>query len=778
MTSIIKLTPFSGAHDETPPCYMLQVDEFRFLLDCGWDENFSMNYLDNLKQHLHQIDAILLSYPDHLHLGALPYLVGKCGLTCPIYATIPVYKMGQMFMYDLYQSRHNSEEFDLFTLDDVDTAFDRIIQLKYSQTQSLKGKGHGLTITALPAGHMIGGTLWKIVKDGEEDIVYAIDYNHKKERHLNGCILEAISRPSVLITDSFNATYVQARRRARDEQLMTIILNTMRNDGNVLVSVDTAGRVVELALLLDQLWRNEDSGLNTYSLAMLNNVSYNVVEFAKSQMEWMSEKVMRSFEDKRNNPFQFKHLKLCHSMKELAKVPAPKVVLASVPDLQCGYSRDLFIEWAEDPKNHIVLTCRTSPGTLARNFINNPKQDKVTLKVSKRVKLEKEELEQYRQREKEEKAAELEKKMLDAESSDESEEEMEGDDIGVSVNKAKGKAILHDLMLTKDSSKKGTSFFKDAKKSFKMFPFHEKYIRWDDYGEIIKPEDYMIADNTETEEDKTKTDEEGMDTDDIGDGESEVPTKCIAKEVTLDVKASVTFIDFEGRSDGESMKKLLTQVKPRQLILVHGVLEATQNLAEYCRLQLPGGKVFAPRINETVDATTDGHIYQVRLLDSLVSSIEFSKTRDAELAWIDAILDIPESDKNMDVEKEDDDTMNQEEEDGTAADGTATAAPGLEGGDSKDKKKKVDEKIPTLDALAITEVSGHDQVFINAPRFQDLKQVMSRHGFQAEFSCGELVCNNAVAIKRNDTGGITLEGCFGEDYFRVRELLYDQYAIV
>jgi Cft2 family RNA processing exonuclease len=52
---------------------------------------------------IHQIDAVLLSYPDPLHLGALPYLVGKCGLNCSIYATIPVYKMGQMFMYDLYQ---------------------------------------------------------------------------------------------------------------------------------------------------------------------------------------------------------------------------------------------------------------------------------------------------------------------------------------------------------------------------------------------------------------------------------------------------------------------------------------------------------------------------------------------------------------------------------------------------------------------------------------------------------------------------------------------------
>ena len=43
-------------------------------------------------------------------------------------------------MYDLYQSRHNCEEFDLFTLDDVDAAFDLIIQVKYSQTVQLKGR--------------------------------------------------------------------------------------------------------------------------------------------------------------------------------------------------------------------------------------------------------------------------------------------------------------------------------------------------------------------------------------------------------------------------------------------------------------------------------------------------------------------------------------------------------------------------------------------------------------------------------------------------------------
>lgn len=110
--------------------------------------------------------------------------------------------------------------------------------------------------------------------------------------------------------------------------------------------------------MLDQLWRNKESGLLAYSLALLNNVSYNVVEFAKSQIEWMSEKLMRSFEGARNNPFQFKHLQLCHSLQELAKVSSPKVVLASSADMECGFSRELFLQWCSNPNNSIIITTR------------------------------------------------------------------------------------------------------------------------------------------------------------------------------------------------------------------------------------------------------------------------------------------------------------------------------------------------------------------------------------------------------------------------------------
>ncbi|KAL0741479.1 hypothetical protein Bca4012_082992 [Brassica carinata] len=39
------------------------------------------------------VDAVLLSHPDILHLGALPYAMKQLGLSAPIYATEPVHRL-------------------------------------------------------------------------------------------------------------------------------------------------------------------------------------------------------------------------------------------------------------------------------------------------------------------------------------------------------------------------------------------------------------------------------------------------------------------------------------------------------------------------------------------------------------------------------------------------------------------------------------------------------------------------------------------------------------
>lgn len=64
------------------------------------------------------IDAVLLSHPDTLHLGALPYAMKELGLSAPIFSTEPVYRLGLLTMYDQFLSRKvkiNSSFFGFFT---------------------------------------------------------------------------------------------------------------------------------------------------------------------------------------------------------------------------------------------------------------------------------------------------------------------------------------------------------------------------------------------------------------------------------------------------------------------------------------------------------------------------------------------------------------------------------------------------------------------------------------------------------------------------------------
>lgn len=51
MTSYIKFTPISGAKNEDPLCYLLEIDEAKILLDCGWSDSFDEQDLANLKKY-------------------------------------------------------------------------------------------------------------------------------------------------------------------------------------------------------------------------------------------------------------------------------------------------------------------------------------------------------------------------------------------------------------------------------------------------------------------------------------------------------------------------------------------------------------------------------------------------------------------------------------------------------------------------------------------------------------------------------------------------------
>lgn len=113
----------------------------------------------------------------------------------------------------------------------------------------LPGKCAGLTLTAYGAGHTLGGTIWKLRSPSSGTILIALDWNHNRERHLDGTallassvspaplagdgavaprapqqatggILDAVRRPDLLITDAERGLLTNARRKDRDAALL------------------------------------------------------------------------------------------------------------------------------------------------------------------------------------------------------------------------------------------------------------------------------------------------------------------------------------------------------------------------------------------------------------------------------------------------------------------------------------------------------------------------------------------------------------------------------
>jgi cleavage and polyadenylation specificity factor subunit 2 len=108
MSASTQFTPLCGEEGREACCFLLEIDECRILLDCGWDWSMaehlaSTPLLDSLKKIAPDIDCVLISHPDLDHIGALPLAVAKLGLNCPIYATLPVFRIGKLVLYDALQ---------------------------------------------------------------------------------------------------------------------------------------------------------------------------------------------------------------------------------------------------------------------------------------------------------------------------------------------------------------------------------------------------------------------------------------------------------------------------------------------------------------------------------------------------------------------------------------------------------------------------------------------------------------------------------------------------
>ncbi|RHY09697.1 hypothetical protein DYB25_005926 [Aphanomyces astaci] len=716
----ISFTPLYGVQStERSCCYLLEVDDIGILLDCGWTDDFDVALLEPLAKVIDKVDLVLISHPDLAHMGALPYAMGTLGLKAPVYVTLPVYRMGEIVLYEAYQARTKDDlEFNLFTLDHVDQVLETFIQLKFSQKLKLSGEGEGIYITPHAAGHLIGGSIWCIAK----------------------------------------------------ETLKDEIVHVLRRGGDVLIPCDSAGRVLEVLHVLDQYWiklKLKDP------IALLHTMSFYTPKAAQAMLEWCSERISKNFDIGKPNPFNFTHVNLIHNLDELDRLPSPKVILATSTSLNHGFGKDLLMKMAPLSKNGLVFVSTPVPGTVAATI--HPGTI-VKLKVSRNVPLEGAELLAYEAKERRRLIDEAELKAKEIEEAALEDmmmtiAEYESDDEGQPPTNAPAAP-----MQLRGSFKVGFGQFATAK--FPMFFTMDTKCEWDEYGEvecvqIIRVDEFKDVHQAKARLRKAKAASSSSKEDvDMGNGDDEDddvnglaaadrrPMKTVHSSqhifvrylnvsanqmrfyvlestnhkpfwvlIFRQIQCTVQFVDFDGVADGRAIKNCLDNVKPRKLILVHGTPETTTELQEYVQTTIEQCEaVYTPHANECIDIESDTTVYKLSLKESLYSSAFFQKVGSHDVAYINATAEFHGATCIVDV---------------------------------------AEQEYHTPMLLSQGKVT-----------LAMLKTLLARAGFEANFYGGMLVCDDGVVLKRSRNNEVVMEGTLSSSYYRIRDILYQQYTLV
>ncbi|RKF58818.1 Cleavage factor two protein 2 [Erysiphe neolycopersici] len=568
-------------------------------------------------------------------------------------------------------------------------------------------------------------------------------------------------------------------------------------------------------------------------------------------------------------PFDFKHLRLLERRAQIDRIlgetdnlgrSISKVILASDKSLEWGFSREILRKISDDSRNLVILTERIgrvenedSNPTLGRTLWRWWEDRKngvisegtksgeileqvgsggqvVEIRDAKRIALEGNDLSIYQQwlanqrqlqTTQSEDVLSLETNDASSESSsdsDESETEQQGKALNISatmgqVNRKKIGLSDEDLGVNILLRKKGVHDYdvRGKKGREKMFPLAIRRKRIDDFGELIRAEDFLRAeerdevtgqdirsqagkyDSKDTLGKKRKWDDisnqrllsKGVTKrqqnsrsqmgsvnseelsygpeDDALDEETEeeisTPSRLEYAKENVSLQVRLAFVDFAGLHDKRSLQMLIPLIQPRKLILISGTKEETLALANDCRKLLSAhissyeestNDVYTPKIGDIIDASVDTNAWAVKLTDSLFSGLKWQNIKGLSIATVTARIEAsPSESTETNLEESNKKQKLLETDNKESVNGAISTS-----------TRPVE--MPILDVLPSNMVSAARSVAqplqVGDLRLADLRKIMQTSGYKAEFRGeGMLLIDNSVIVRKTGTGRLEIE---------------------
>ncbi|SMG40147.1 metallo-beta-lactamase family protein [Marivirga sericea] len=262
----VRVKFLGGAQSVTGSKFLLEVDNYRLLIDCGLFQGLKKLRLRNWEEFpidVNEIDAIILTHAHLDHSGYVPRLV-KQGYKKNVYCTEGTADLLEIMWMDSAKLQEEEAEFAkqkgyskhknplaLYGQKDAEASLKTIIPKSFEKSFDLT---ENIQVKFYPAGHILGAASVEIILQGDnqrKNIIFSGDLGRNSDPVLFPPTL--FKHADVVFLESTYGDRLNDVAKVQDE-LKKHILEHM-NDGVIMIPAFTVGRTQNLLFYVHELMK-------------------------------------------------------------------------------------------------------------------------------------------------------------------------------------------------------------------------------------------------------------------------------------------------------------------------------------------------------------------------------------------------------------------------------------------------------------------------------------------------------------------------------------------
>jgi len=378
-TDWVRLTFLGGAHEVGRSSELLSTPESSVLLDCGVNVAYQDNhraypYLNMPEFKIDKLDAVVLTHAHLDHCGFVPYLY-KYGYEGPTYCTPATRDLMTLLQLDYLDIAMKDNKDAPYTKNDIKEMIKHTITLDYGDVRDI---APDIRLTLHNSGHILGSAIAHLhIGDGLYNVAYTGDFKFDKTRLLPPATPKFPRLEGLIIESTYGGSDdIQQSRIDAERKLISVVNETTRQGGKVLIPVLSVGRAQELMVLIEEKMRQR---IMDQVPVFLHGMIWAATAIHTAYPEYLCRDLRNRILHNEDNPFLsdiFNNV----SPGGLDDVVQgePSIILATSGMMIGGPVIEYFKRLAPDPRNALVFVSYQAEGSLGRRIQRGQREVAVT----------------------------------------------------------------------------------------------------------------------------------------------------------------------------------------------------------------------------------------------------------------------------------------------------------------------------------------------------------------------------------------------------------------